>query len=157
MGSISIQFLVLSCGFAFLALSFELNFNFEFIMPTHEQNCEHIFQRACQVLKLQDFAFKPKIIKAGDGYVRNYRLGYTNLKSKLVVVDIYTQKKKKSKKYSSILAVIAHELAHHQKKPYRQFYMFRWINRIHYPEFYEQVTRNIEKFKKDELLKQFYE
>ena len=126
-------------------------------MPTHEQNCEHIFQRACQVLKLQDFAFKPKIIKAGDGYVRNYRLGYINLKSKLVVVDIYTQKKKKSKKYSSILAVIAHELAHHQKKPYRQFYMFRWINRIHYPEFYEQVTRNIEKFKKDELLKQFYE
>ncbi len=126
-------------------------------MPTHEENCEQIFRRACQVLKFDGFSFKPKVIRAGDGYVRNYKLGYTNLKSKLVVVDIYTQKTKKQKKYSGILAVIAHELAHHQKKPYRQFYKFRWINRIHYPEFYERVTKNIEKFKKDKLLKQFYE
>jgi hypothetical protein len=123
----------------------------------HEQNCEQIFCIACDVLKLDGFLFKPKVIRAGDGYVRNYKLGYTNLKSKLVVVDIYTQKTKKQKKYSSILAVIAHELAHHQKKPYRQFYKFRWINRIHYPEFYEQVTKNIEKFKKDVSLRQFYE
>ncbi len=126
-------------------------------MLSHEQNCENIFQKACEVLNLQGFVFKPKIIKAGDGYVRNYKLGYTNLKSKLVVVDIYTRKKKKPKKYSSILAVIAHELAHHQKKPYRQFYMFRWINRIHYPEFYKQVTKNIEKFKKDEMLGELYD
>jgi len=124
---------------------------------SHEQLCEQIFQRACEVLRLEDFAFKPKIIRAGDGYVRNYRLGYTNLKSKLVVVDIYTRKLKKPKKYSSILAVIAHELAHHQKKPFRQFYMFRWINRIHYPEFYKQVNENIERFKKDEVLGRFYE
>ncbi len=123
----------------------------------HEQNCEQIFRRACEVLKLEGFTFKPKVIRAGDGYVRNYKLGYTNLRSKLVVVDIYTQKTKKLKKYSSILAVIAHELAHHQKKPYRQLHYFRWINRIHYPEFYRQVTKNIEKFKKDALLKQFYE
>lgn len=126
-------------------------------MNIHEQNCENIFQRACEVLKLKGFAFKPKIVKAKSGYVKNYRLGYTNLKSKLVVVDIYTQKLKKQKKYSSILAVIAHELAHHQKKPYRQFYMFRWINRIHYPEFYKQVKKNIKKFKKDEVLGRFYE
>ncbi len=126
-------------------------------MPTHEQNCEQIFQIACRILKLEGFTFKPKVIRAGDGYVRNYKLGYTNLKSKLVVVDIYTQKTKKPKKYSSILAVIAHELAHHQKKPYRQLYYFRWINRIHYPQFYKQVTKNIEKFKKDRLLQQFYE
>ncbi len=126
-------------------------------MPTHEQNCEQIFRRACDILKLGGFSFKPKVIRAWDGYVRNYKLGYTNLKSKLVVIDIYTQKTKKQKKYSSILAVIAHELAHHQKKPYRQFYKFRWINRIHYPEFYERVTKNIEKFKKDALLKRFYE
>lgn len=126
-------------------------------MPSHEQNCEQVFHRACRVLKLEGFTFKPKMIRAGDGYVRNYKLGYTNLKSKLVVIDIYTQKTKKQKKYSSILAVIAHELAHHQKRPYRQFYYFRWINRIHYPEFYERVKKNIEKFKKDVLLKQFYE
>lgn len=125
-------------------------------MQIHEQTCEQIFQRACETLKLNGFTFKPKIVRTKGGYVKNYRLGYTNLKSKLVVVDIYTQKLKKPKKYSSILAVIAHELAHHQKKPYRQFYMFRWINRIHYPEFYRQVNRNINKFKKDEVLREFY-
>jgi Zn-dependent protease with chaperone function len=125
-------------------------------MSTHEENCEKIFQRACAVLKLNGFTFKPKVIRIGDGYVKNYKLGYINLKSKLVVIDIYTQKLKKPKKYSSILAVIAHELAHHQKKPYRQFHMFRWINRIHYPKFYQQVKRNIEKFKKDGILGSFY-
>ncbi|MCK4892113.1 MAG: hypothetical protein KAS78_05585, partial [Candidatus Pacebacteria bacterium] len=73
-------------------------------MNTHEKNCEKIFQRSCEALKLRDFTFKPKVIRVGDGYVKNYKLGYTNLKSKLVVVDIYTQKLKKPKKYSSILA-----------------------------------------------------
>jgi hypothetical protein len=125
-------------------------------MPTHEQNCEYIFQRACAILKLNGFIFKPKVIRIGDRYVKNYKLGYINLKSKLVVIDIYTQKLKKPKKYSSILAVIAHELAHYQKKPYRQLHNFRWINRIHYPEFYQQVKRNIRKFKKDEILRSFY-
>ncbi|MFA6097118.1 MAG: hypothetical protein WC788_05825 [Candidatus Paceibacterota bacterium] len=123
----------------------------------HEQICEQIFHRACGVLSLEGFKYKAKIVRAGDGYVRSYKLGYTNLKSKLVVIDIYTQKKKEPKKYSSILSVIAHELAHHQKMPYRQFYNFRWINRIHYPEFYEQVKKNIEKFKNDSQLRQFYE
>ena len=122
----------------------------------HEENCEQIFKEACRVLKLKGFSFKPKVIRAGDGYVKNYKLGYTNLRSKLVVVDIYTQKLKKPKKYSSILAVIAHELAHHQKKPYRQLYKFRWINRIHYPKFYEQVAKNIGKFKKDGVLEELY-
>lgn len=126
-------------------------------MKTHERNCEQIFEEACRVLKLRGFSFKAKVIRKGDGYVKNYKLGYTNLRSRLVVVDIYTQKLKKPKKYSSILAVIAHELAHHQKKPYRQLYKFRWINRIHYPEFYEQVTKNIRKFKKDGVLREFYE
>ncbi|MEA2098176.1 MAG: M48 family metalloprotease [Patescibacteria group bacterium] len=122
----------------------------------HEQNCEQIFEEACRVLKLRGFLFKPKVIRKGDGYVKNYKFGYTNLKSKLVVVDIYTQKLKKPKKYSSILAVIAHELAHHQKKPYRQLYKFHWINRIHYPEFYDQVAKNIRKFKRDGVLTEFY-
>ncbi len=126
-------------------------------MTTHERICEYIFQRACQVLKLKGFTFKPKKAVSTNSSARSYRLGYTNLRSKVVVIDIYTKKLRKPKKYSSILAVIAHELAHHQKKPYRQFYMFRWINRIHYPEFYKQVKRNIEEFKKDEILKKFYQ
>lgn len=119
--------------------------------------CEQIFHRACAALGLDGFKYKAKMVRAGDGYVKVYKLGYTNLKSKLVVIDIYTQKKKEPKKYSSILSVIAHELAHHQKMPYRQFYNFRWINRIHYPEFYEQVKKNIEKFKNDEILAEFYD
>lgn len=127
------------------------------MIMSHEEICENIFRRACEALKMEGFRYKAKVVRAGDGYVRSYKLGYTNLRSKLVVIDIYTQKKKEPKKYSSILSVIAHELAHHQKKPYRQFYNFRWINRIHYPEFYEQVKKNIEKFKNDSQLRHFYE
>lgn len=126
---------------------------------THEEICQKIFEEACRALKMKGFAFQPKVVRKGDGYAKAYTLGYTDLRSKLVVIDIYTQKLKKPKKYSSILAVIAHELAHHQKKPYRQFDLRRrrWINRIHYPEFYKQVNKNVAKFKKDKILKQFYE
>jgi hypothetical protein len=125
---------------------------------THEEICQRIFDEACRTLKMRGFTFQPKVVRAGDGYVRSYKLGYTNLASKLVVIDIYTQKLKKPKKYSSILAVIAHELAHHQKKPYRQLDLRRrkWINRIHYPEFYQQCNKNIDKFKKDKVLREFY-
>jgi hypothetical protein len=125
---------------------------------SHEEICQRIFEESCRVLKMKGFTFQPKVVRAGDGYAKVYKLGYTNLQSKLVVVDIYTQKLKKQKKYSSILSVIAHELAHHQKKPYRQFEVrkMRWINRIHYPEFYKQVNKNIDKFKKDKVLGQFY-
>lgn len=126
---------------------------------THEENCHRIFEEACRTLGMKGFTFQPKVVRAGDGYVKAYKLGYTNLKSKLVVIDIYTQKLKKPKKYSSILSVMAHELAHHQKMPYREFQItkLKWINRIHYPEFYKQVNKNIDKFKKDKFLKQFYD
>ncbi|MFA7169932.1 MAG: hypothetical protein WC178_03695 [Candidatus Paceibacterota bacterium] len=126
---------------------------------THEEICQRIFDHACRCLKMKGFTFQPKVVRTGDGYVQSYKLGYTNLASKLVVIDIYTQKLKKPKKYSSILSVMAHELAHHQQKPYRQLDLRRrkWINRIHYPEFYQQCNKNIEKFKKDKILKQFYE
>jgi hypothetical protein len=126
---------------------------------SHEEICQRIFEEACRCLKMKGFTFQPKVVRAGDGYKKAYTLGYTDLRSKLVVIDIYTQKLKKQKKYSSILSVIAHELAHHQKRPYRQFDLRRrkWINRIHFPEFYQQVNKNIDKFKKDKILRQFYE
>ena len=126
---------------------------------THEEICRRIFEHACRCLNMKGYKFQPKVIRAGDGYAKTYTLGYTDLNSKLVVIDIYTQKLKKQKKYSSILSVMAHELAHHQKKPYRQLDLRRikWINRIHYPEFYEQCNKNIDKFKKDKILKQFYD
>ncbi len=83
---------------------------------------------------------------------KNMVLGHTNLKNKTVTIDIYTPRFRKPKSQNSILRVIAHEIAHHQKPPFRQRYKGHLIARKHYPEFYEQVTKNIEKFKKDEVL-----
>lgn len=132
--------------------------NFRHTMD-HVSLCEQIFKRACSVLGMSGFSFKPKEVKLGDDQVRVYKMGYTNLSTKIVVIDIYTKKLKKPKKYSSILAIIAHELAHHQQKPYREFQWkkLRWINRIHYPAFYRQVNKNVSFFKKDGYLRQFYE
>lgn len=118
---------------------------------THEQQIALAFNRACKILKFSGFTFRAmlgRIAPVAD-IKRSYRLGHTNLKTKTVTVDIYTARLRKPKKISAILAVIAHELAHHQKKPYRERYRGRWINRIHYPAFYKQVKRNMEKFKKD--------
>lgn len=83
---------------------------------------------------------------------KNLVLGHTNLKNKTITVDIYTPKHRKPKSYNSILRVIAHEIAHHQKLPYRQRYKGHLIIRKHYPAFYKQVNKNIEKFKKDGVL-----
>src|SRR3989338_6990502 len=118
---------------------------------THEQSVELVFARACEVIKLTGFTFRPMLNRASSikNTRRSYTLGRINLKTKRLTVDIYTAKKREPKKISAILAVIAHELAHHQKPPFRQRYRGRLINRIHYPSFYRQVKKNITKFKKD--------
>ncbi len=107
---------------------------------------------------MRGFTFRPMLVRkvAVTDVKRAYRLGHTNLKTKIVTVDIYTARLRKPKKMSAILAVIAHELAHHEQKPYRQRYRGRWINRIHYPSFYRQVKKNMEKFKKDALLGRYF-
>ena len=126
----------------------------------HDQEKESFFafNRASEVLKLTGFTFRPMLGRkaAVADIKRAYRLGHTNLKPKIVTVDIYTARLRKPKKMSAILAVIAHELAHHEKKPYRQKYRGRWINRIHYPSFYRQVKKNMEKFKKDAVLGRYF-
>ncbi len=123
----------------------------------HDQICQNIFQRACKILGLQNFSLQTIGQAASLQKSKNrYILGSTKLKQKLVRVKIYTPKTGKQKKYSSILSVIAHELAHHQKPPYRQFFQGRWINRIHYPEFYNQVKKNIFIFKSDPILSKLY-
>jgi len=128
-------------------------------MP-HDQEKESFFafNRASEVLKLTGFTFRPMLGRkaAVADIKRAYRLGHTNLKTKIVTVDIYTARLRKPKKMSAILAVIAHEFAHHEKKPYRQKYRGRWINRIHYPSFYRQVKKNMEKFKKDAVLGRYF-
>lgn len=118
----------------------------------HIDRVEELFKHACNVLKVKNV--KLKIINRKTDKVR--RLGYLNLKTRTIGLDILTPKKRQPKSLNSILRVIAHEIAHLQKKPYRQFYRGKWINRIHYPAFYKQVTRNINKFKKDKILKEFF-
>ncbi len=91
-------------------------------------------------------------IKKGCSFV----IGRTNLKTGLITIDILTPKQRKPKKISSILRTLCHEIAHHQKPPYKQLYRFKWINRQHYPKFYKQVSKNIDKLKSDlRLLKYF--
>jgi len=88
--------------------------------------------------------------------INNITLGYTSLKTGAVTIDVYTPKNRKPKSFASILRTIAHEIAHHQKKPYRQFYRGRWIIRKHYPAFYHRVNKNITQLKKDVILGQYF-
>jgi len=87
---------------------------------------------------------------------RSYRLAHTSLKNKTITVDIYTPRFRKPKSIRSILNILAHEIAHHQKLPFRQRFRGRIITRQHYPAFYEQVNKNIEKIKRDEILKEYF-
>ena len=94
--------------------------------------------------------------KARINVERGYVIGRTNLKTGNITIDIYTPKERKNKKVSSILRTLCHEVAHHQKKPFRQFYKWKWIIRQHYPEFYQQVNSNIDVLKKDVYLMRYF-
>ena len=78
------------------------------------------------------------------------------MRTGVVTLDIYTARKRTPKKISAILSVLAHEIAHHQKPPYRQWHRGRWIIRQHYPDFYRQVNKNIYIMKKDALLGRYF-
>lgn len=124
---------------------------------THEQLVQQLFNRACEVLRIKNLVFRPM-----NGRVRpvntkkSFSLGHTSLKRGVVTIDIYTPRFRKPKSYNSILRVIAHEIAHHQKPPFRQRYKGHLIDRQHYPEFYEQVNGNVERFKVDKALGRFF-
>lgn len=118
----------------------------------YEKQVAEIFEKACKVLRVTGFSFRAMRRKAPVNTLKSYTNGYINLKTKVVCLDILTPKKREPKSINSLLRVIAHELAHFQKPPYRQFYRFRWITRQHYPAFYKQVNKNIEKIKKDREL-----
>ena len=94
-----------------------------------------------------------KPVKKGRSFV----IGRTNLKTKLITIDIFTPRKRQNKKISTILRTLCHEIAHHQKPPYKQFFRFRWINRQHYPAFYQQAEKNIKNLKKDKILKKYFD
>ena len=122
-----------------------------------EEEAQNICEQALNLFGLDRLKFRP--MRRRDDHVntkRGFVIGRTNLKTGLITIDVFTPKFRKPKKISSILRTLAHEAAHHQKTPYRSRFMGRIINRSHYPIFYRQVTRNINKMKKDKILSQFF-
>lgn len=117
---------------------------------------EEIFIRTCMILRVKGFKMK---IMNRQGPVKNLNgltLGYIKLSEKLIVLDVLTPKRRQPRSVNSILRLLAHELAHYQRPPYRQRYKGRWIIRQHYPRFYKQVNKNIEKLKNDDYFKQYF-
>ena len=123
----------------------------------YEQNIQIICGHALTVLKAEKLHFRPMNRKNNRvNTKRAFVIGRTNLKTGLITIDIWTPKFRKEKKIASILRILAHEIAHHQKMPYKQWHRGRWIVRQHYPKFYKQVNKNILKFKKDKILSKFF-
>lgn len=129
-------------------------------MPTiesHEIIVQNLFRYICKILKVRNLKFRP-MRRMGDRVdtSKGYIMGRTNLKTRLITIDLYTPKFRKPKAIPSILRTLAHEIAHYQKPPYRQWYRGRWITRQHYPRFYKQVKRNIERMKRDGLIGKYF-
>jgi len=134
-------------------------------MKNHEEKMNEIFQEITRIFKLRDFTFKimrRQVDANGRGVLnlkKSYTLAHTNLKKKTITIDIYTPRHRKPKSIKSILNILAHEIAHHQKMPFRQFWRparriggGKWIIRQHYPAFYKQVNKNIQKMREDEMI-----
>lgn len=119
---------------------------------SYESQVEDIFNKACNCLKVTGFTFRVMRRQAPISTLKSFAVGYTNLRTKVVALDVYTPKKRQPKSLNSLLRVIGHELAHHQRMPFKQWFRGKWINRSHYPGFYKQVKRNIAKFAKDKEL-----
>lgn len=123
----------------------------------HEQIVQTACEYALQILKLKKLRFRPMKRKNNRVNTKGgFIIGRTNLKTGLITIDIWTPKFRKPKKITSILRTLAHEIAHHQKMPFRQRHRGRWIIRQHYPVFYRQVNKNVLKFKKDRILSKFF-
>jgi hypothetical protein len=117
----------------------------------HAEQCLAVCNNALEILKTDNLKFRPMRRKTRVNTKRGFIIGRTNLKTGLITIDIFTPRKREPKKISSILRTLCHEAAHHQKKPYQQRLRGRWIIRQHYPAFYRQVSRNINKLKLSEL------
>ena len=116
----------------------------------YEQKIQQIFARLGEIFKLEGFTFKTmqrRLDEKGRGVVnlkKSYVLAHTNLKTKTITIDIYTPRYRKPKSIKSILNILAHEIAHHQKPPFQQKWRGKIIIRQHYPAFYKQVKKNID-------------
>ena len=124
-------------------------------MP-YEELIQLVCDQALGVLGQGRLKFRPLRRKVRVDPKRGFIIGRTNLKTGLITIDILTPVKREPKKVASVLRMLCHEVAHHQKPPYRQFFRWRWITRQHYPKFYKQVLKNIEILKKNEALKDYF-
>jgi hypothetical protein len=126
-------------------------------MQPNNLTIQDICDQGLKAIGLDRLHFRP--MRRQEDHVntkRGFVIGRTNLKTGLITIDIYTPKFRKPKAVASILRTLAHEIAHHQKTPFRSRYRGHFINRCHYPVFYRQVKRNINKFKKDKILGQYF-
>ncbi|MEA3449989.1 MAG: hypothetical protein U9Q85_03400 [Patescibacteria group bacterium] len=121
-----------------------------------ENEIKRVIERAFLILKTNNLKFRPMLRRKAINPRRGFEIGRTNLRTGLITIDILTPRKREPKKISAILRILCHEVAHHQRPPYRQFYKFKWINRQHYPKFYKQVDKNIKKLKKDKILNKYF-
>jgi len=123
----------------------------------HIKHVDQLFNRACKLLGIKNLKWKPMTRRTAPVNTANdYSLGYTDLATGEITLDILTPRRRQPKSSNGILRVIAHEIAHIQQPPYRQKHRGRWISRMHYPEFYDQVNANVEEFKKDQAFKHYF-
>ncbi|MFH0779550.1 MAG: hypothetical protein V1928_01700 [Parcubacteria group bacterium] len=125
-------------------------------MNSHEQLVQLLFNKVCAILKADGLTLR--IIKRKGKITKGrYLKGYINLRKRIIGLDIYTPKKMEPKSFNGLIRTICHEVAHLQKLPYKQYYKRHWIIRQHYPAFYKQIERNINKIKKDATLGAHFE
>ena len=122
----------------------------------HPQIAQNACDKALAILKLKKLKFRPMRRRSRVNTKRGFIIRRTNLKTGLITIDIWTPKKREPKKISSILRTLCHEAAHHQKKPFYERHKGRWIIRRHYPDFYAQVNKNINKLKKSDSFKTYF-
>jgi hypothetical protein len=126
-------------------------------MNNHEEHVDYLFNKACKLLKVNNVTWRPMSGRSAPvNTAKDYNLGYTDLEKREITLDIFTPRRRSPKSSNGILRVIAHEVAHIQKPPYREKYRGKWITRMHFPEFYEQVNKNVEVFKRDPEFKQYF-
>jgi hypothetical protein len=123
----------------------------------HYQHVNHLFIKSCKLLGVKKITWRPMQGRVAPvNTAKDYNLGYTDLKKREITLDIFTPRRRTPKSSNGLLRVIAHEIAHIQKPPYRQRFKGRIITRMHFPKFYTQVNKNVDKFKKDKEFKLFF-
>ena len=123
-------------------------------MEEHILLAQNLFKKIADILEMSDISFR--VIQRRTVSTKRYIAGYINLRTKVIALDILTPKKMRPRSPNGLIRTLAHEIAHIQKMPFRQRYKGRWITRQHYPEFYQQIEKNINKIKKDPELAGYF-